>query len=117
MTQSAATSFQIRIRRPCLLPKLDSAIDMRYQKSMKSNVKSSITLSAADLRRVRRLKSRLKLNSNVAVVREGLRVLEELSDREALREEFRKASTETREALLEELKDLDHLAGEGLDSW
>lgn len=83
---------------------------------MNSNVKSSITLPAEDLRRVQRLKERLKLKSNVAVVREGLRVLEEVSDREALREEFRKASLATRQPLVEELEELDHLAGEGLNS-
>lgn len=83
---------------------------------MNSNVKSSITLPADDLRRVKRLKERLKLKSNVAVVRKGLRMLEEASDREALREEFRKASLATRRVLLEELNELDHLAGEGLSS-
>ena len=84
---------------------------------MKSNAKSSVTLPAEDLRRVRRLKERLKLKSNVAVVREGLRVLEELSDRQALREEFRKASLATRQSVLQELEELDHLAGEGLAAW
>lgn len=82
---------------------------------MKSNVKSSVTLPPDDLRRVKRLKARLKLSSNVAVVREGLRVLEEISDRDALREEFRKASAETRQSLQKELEELDHLAGEGLN--
>lgn len=82
---------------------------------MKSNVKSSVTLPPDDLRRVKRLKARLKLSSNVAVVREGLRVLEEISDRDALREEFRKASAETRQSLQKEMEELDHLAGEGLN--
>ncbi|MGH9340527.1 MAG: hypothetical protein ACRD1R_13280 [Acidobacteriota bacterium] len=83
---------------------------------MNTNVKSSITLPADDLRRVKRLKERLQLKSNVAVVREGLRVLEEKSDREALGQEFRKASLATRQALFEELEELDHLASEGLNS-
>jgi hypothetical protein len=38
---------------------------------MKANTKSSITLPAAELRLVARLKSRLKLKSNVDVVRAG----------------------------------------------
>ena len=88
---------------------------------MKSNTKSSITLPAEELRKVLRLKARLELKerldlkSNVDVVRAGLRLLEESSDREILREEFRQASLVTRESLLQELEELDHLAGEGID--
>jgi hypothetical protein len=82
---------------------------------MKSNTKSSITLPAAELRRVQKLKRRLQLDSNVAVVREGLRVLEENLDREALREAYRKASLATRDSLRQELEELDHLAGEGVE--
>jgi hypothetical protein len=82
---------------------------------MKSNTKSSITLPAAELRRVQKLKRRLQLDSNVAVVREGLRLLEENLDREALREAYRKASLATRDSLRQELEELDHLAGEGVE--
>lgn len=82
---------------------------------MKNNTKSSITLPAEELRRVKRLKVRLKLGSNVDVVRAGLRMLEESSDREALREAFRRASQATRAGALEELAELDHLVGEGLE--
>jgi carbamoylphosphate synthase large subunit len=82
---------------------------------MKVNTKSSITLPAEELKRVKRLKKRLKLRSNVDVVRAGLRVLEEASDREELREEFRKASVATRVSLRAEIDELDHLSGEGLD--
>ena len=84
---------------------------------MKSNAdaKSSITLPAEEVRLVKRLKSRLKLSSNVEVVRTGLRLLDDTTSREALRNEFRRASLATREALNEELAELDHLAGEGVD--
>ena len=82
---------------------------------MKRNVKSSITLPADELRLVLELKKRLHLASNVDVVRAGLRALKERSDRQALREAYRRASLATRGALPEDLEELDHLAGEGLD--
>jgi Arc/MetJ-type ribon-helix-helix transcriptional regulator len=82
---------------------------------MTSNTKSSVTLPAEELRRVKRLKAKLRLRSNVDVVRAGLRLLEQITDRDRLREEFRRASIATREALRAELDELDHLAGEGLD--
>jgi Arc/MetJ-type ribon-helix-helix transcriptional regulator len=82
---------------------------------MKANTKSSITLPPAEFRRVRVLKSRLKLKSNVEVVRQGLRLLEETTEREALRDAYRRASLATRRHGRAELAELDHLAGEGLD--
>ena len=82
---------------------------------MNSNTKSSITLPPGEFRLVRKLRSSLKLKSNVAVVRAALRLLAETTDREALREQFRKASEATRASLQQELPELDHLAGEGLD--
>ena len=82
---------------------------------MKSNTKSSITLPADELRLVRSLKARLRLKSNVDVVRAGLRMLKESSDRETLKEAFRTASRATRQVLRKELAELDHLAGEGID--
>ena len=82
---------------------------------MKANTKSSITLPPAEFRRVRALKSRLKLKSNVEVVRQGLRLLEETTEREALRDAYRTASMATRKHARTELAELDHLAGEGLD--
>ncbi len=87
---------------------------MWYHESMKSNTKSSITLPADEVRLVRRLKARLKLKSNVDVVRAGLRLLQEQTEREALREAFREASVATRDSLRYELDELDHLSGEGL---
>ena len=82
---------------------------------MKFNTKSSVTLPPEEFRLVRRLRSRLKLKSNVEVVRAGLRLLAETTDRESLREQFRRASEATRESLRAELAELDHLSGEGMD--
>jgi Arc/MetJ-type ribon-helix-helix transcriptional regulator len=82
---------------------------------MKINTKSSITLPAAELRRVRALRARLRLPSNVEVVRRGLRLLEETTDRRELREAYRRASRASRAALAREIADLDALVDEGLD--
>jgi Arc/MetJ-type ribon-helix-helix transcriptional regulator len=82
---------------------------------MKTNTKSSITLPAAELRRVRALRARLRLPSNVEVVRRGLRLLEETTDRRELREAYRRASRAGRAALAREIADLDSLVDEGLD--
>jgi len=82
---------------------------------MKPHTKSTVALPADEISRVKRLKTRLGLRSNVAVVRAGLRLLEETTDREALRREFARASAATRASLRSELAELDHLSGEGLD--
>lgn len=71
--------------------------------------------SACLVRLVKSLKSRLRLKSNVDVVRRGLRLPEETTDREALRDAYRKASLATRAAARKEIEELDHLVGEGLD--
>ena len=82
---------------------------------MKANTKSSITLPAEELRLVRSLKVRLRVKSNVEVVRRGLRLLAETTDRAAMKEAYRQASRATRSTTLEEIEALDHLAGEGID--
>ena len=82
---------------------------------MKTNTKSSITLPPDELRLVHSLKSRLKLRSNVEVVRRGLRLLQETTERQALKEAYRRASHASRRSTVQEIQDLDHLAGEGLD--
>jgi hypothetical protein len=82
---------------------------------MKSNTKSSITLSPEELKLVVALQKRLKAKSKVEVVRRGLRLLKETTDRESLREAFRRASVSTRASLEPELEELDHLTSEGLD--
>jgi len=78
---------------------------------MKSNTKSSITLPASEFRLVRSLRSRLRLKSNVEVVRRGLRLLQETTDRAALKEAYRRASLATRVATRKEVQEL----AEGLD--
>lgn len=82
---------------------------------MKSNTKSSITLPPDELRMVQALKRRLKLRTNVEVVRRGLRLLAETTERQTLKEAYRRASTAAREATAEEIDAFDHLAAEGLD--
>jgi hypothetical protein len=81
---------------------------------MKSNTKSSITLPPEELRMVLALQSKLKARSKVEVVRRGLRMLREATEREALREAYRRASRAARRSVLSELGELDHLAAEGL---
>jgi hypothetical protein len=82
---------------------------------MKRNAKSSITLPPKELRLVLELKDALGAESNVEVVRRGLRLLEEVTDRERLRESYRSASHATRKSLARDMHELDHLSGEGLD--
>jgi len=81
---------------------------------MRSNTKSSITLPPEELRVVLALQSRLKAKSKVEVVRRGLRLLRDATEREALREAYRRASRATRASVAGELNELDHLTAEGL---
>jgi Arc/MetJ-type ribon-helix-helix transcriptional regulator len=81
---------------------------------MKYNTKSSITLPAEELRLVVALQAKLKARSKVEVVRRGLRLLKESTDRESLRQAYRQASVATRASVEAELSDLDRLASEGL---
>lgn len=112
---SAARSAMGGHRSTFVTADLVEAFPRWYQIGMKSNTKSSVTLPAEELRLVRRLKTRLKLKSNVDVVRAGLRLLSETTEREALREQFKKASQETAASCAADLSELDHLAAEGLD--
>ena len=50
----------------------------------------------------------------VEVVRRGLRLLCDVTERESLRESYRRDSRATRSSLESELEELDHLSGEGL---
>jgi hypothetical protein len=81
---------------------------------MKTHTKSSITLPPEELRLVLSLQTRLKARTKVEVVRRGLRLLRDVTEHEALREAYRKASRATRATLSLELSELDHLAAEGL---
>jgi hypothetical protein len=60
------------------------------------------------------LQAKLKAKSKVEVVRRGLRLLHEATEREALRVAYRQASQATRASLSRELDELDHLAAEGI---
>jgi Arc/MetJ-type ribon-helix-helix transcriptional regulator len=84
---------------------------------MKSNTKSSITLPPAELKVVVALQAQLKAKSKVEVVRRGLRLLQETTERERIRDAYRRASLATRKSLAKELKELDRLVGDGLDEW
>lgn len=82
---------------------------------MKSNAKSSVTLPAEELELVLKLKRRLRVKSNVEVVRRGLRLLQETTDRAALRESYRQASDAVRKQNASDMKELDGLIDEGID--
>jgi hypothetical protein len=82
---------------------------------MKNNTKSSITLPPNELELVLKLMKTLKAKSKVEVIRKGLALLQEVTERKSLRAAFKKASEATRATLLDELADLDALSDEGLD--
>ena len=67
-----------------------------------------------ELKLVVALQARLKAKSKVEIVRRGLRLLSEATDRAALREGYRRASLATRESLSVELPELDSLTADGL---
>ena len=92
------------------------AIRHGYYKGMKSNTKSSITLPPAELKLVNALQAKLKAKSKVEVVRRGLLLLKEATERESVRDAYRRASAATRGSLTD-LRELDKLAAEGLDEW
>ena len=82
---------------------------------MKSNTKSSITLPPKELELVLQLKTHLNAKSNVEVVRRGLTLLKEATDRETLRQAYKRDSLAVRESLAEEIPELDPLVAEGLE--
>lgn len=94
--------------------KIAPGVLARYCPGMKTNIKSSITLPAEELKLVVALQARLKAKSKVEVVRRGLRLLCEATDRQSLRDAYRLASKVTRPSLAAELAELDSLASEGL---
>ena len=88
---------------------------VRYAINMRSNTKSSITLPIAELRLVRTLKARLRLTTNVEVVRRGLRLLAETTERKTLKDAYREASNAARRGSRREMAALDALADEGIE--
>lgn len=81
---------------------------------MKPNTKSSVTLPADELKLVNSLRKKLGAKSKVEVIRQGLRLLSERTDREALRKAYAQAAEQVRPSTLEEVRELDGLSGEGL---
>jgi Arc/MetJ-type ribon-helix-helix transcriptional regulator len=81
---------------------------------MKSNAKFSVTLPADELKLVNRLKKKLGAKSNVEVIRQGLRLLSESTEREALRQAYARAAEQVRQSTSKELEELDGLSEEGL---
>jgi Arc/MetJ-type ribon-helix-helix transcriptional regulator len=81
---------------------------------MKTNAKSSVTLPQEEIELVQSLKVRLKLKSNVEVIRRGLRLLQDMTERRALEDAYRAASQATRRSTEEATRELDHLADEGI---
>lgn len=81
---------------------------------MKKNTKSSITLPPEELKLVKTLQARLRAKSKVEVVRRGLQLLRDATERESLRRSYREASMAVRESTPAELYELDSLTGEGL---
>lgn len=84
---------------------------------MKSNTreKSSVTLAPSELVLLGDLKKRLGFKKNVEVIRAGLKLLKEQSDRTVLRKAFADAARKVRGSTKQALEDLEHLSGEGLE--
>ncbi len=82
---------------------------------MKSNTKSSITLPPAEVLLVNGLMKRLGARTKVEVVRRGLKLLKETTDRAALRSAYAQAAKAVRKSTVAELAELDSLSAEGLD--
>ncbi len=82
---------------------------------MKINTKSSITLPPDELYLVINLMKTLHAKSKVEVIRRGLMLLKETTDRKLLKKAYLEASLATRKSLETELAALDGLADEGLD--
>lgn len=97
------------------VPAFDRACSGGYPLSMKSNTKSSITLPSAELALVNRLKKRLGAKTKVEVIRRGLYLLRDTTERDALRKAYARAATALRASTLDELDELDGLTHEGLD--
>ncbi len=81
---------------------------------MRPNTKSRICLSPEELGLIVALQAELGAKSRIEVVRRGLQLLKDTTDRDSLREAYRRASATTRASVLVESKELGHLAAEGL---
>lgn len=81
---------------------------------MKSNTKSSITLPAHELKLVNGLMKKIGAKSKVEVIRKGLELLSERTEREALRKLYADAAQRVRPSL-NDVEELDSLSSEGLE--
>ena len=79
---------------------------------MRPGTRTHIFLSPEELRLVVALQAELGAKSRIEVVRRGLRLLKDTTDRESLREAYRRASAATRAAALSVSQELGHLAVE-----
>ena len=102
-------------RRCCILYSAGWKLEARVLICTMRSRSRRITLPPSEFRLVRTLKTRLGLKSNVEVVRKGLQLLHEATDRQALKEAYRRASRATRGATRQEIDALDHLSSEGID--
>lgn len=82
---------------------------------MKKNTKSSITLPPQELALVEGLVKSLGAKSKVEVIRRGLTLLKNQSDRAALKAAYAAAALKAGDSTREELKDLDPLSAEGIE--
>jgi hypothetical protein len=82
---------------------------------MNPNTKSSVTLPRDTVALIEKLQKRFNLKTKVDVVRRGLQLLDESSERILLREKYREAAYKVRETTRIEIEELDHLSTEGLN--
>jgi Arc/MetJ-type ribon-helix-helix transcriptional regulator len=83
---------------------------------MKSNTskKSSITLPEKELKVIELLRKKLKIKSNVEVVRQGLKLLKGQLDRNELKARYAQASISTKDESMNFLNSINHLDSENL---
>lgn len=86
--------------------------DRRRRESTQTTI---ITRSPEDLKLIAEVQAKLNIKSKIEVVRRGLLLLQETTDRASLRDAYRSASRPTRASVGHELAALDLLACEGLD--
>jgi Arc/MetJ-type ribon-helix-helix transcriptional regulator len=80
---------------------------------MKNNTKSSITLPPEELALVVQLMKQLHAKSKVEVIRRGLKLLKESTEREELRLAYATAARKLKNATPLELEELDNLPDGG----
>jgi hypothetical protein len=90
--------------------------DPKYYGGMKSKTKWSITLPHEELQLVHRLKKRLGAKTKGEVIRRGLYLLRDTTEREAMRQAYARAASDVRPSTLAALEELDGSSFEGLES-